>query len=50
MAQAARELVPFEEAYEAVDWSRYRDLPAFEEANRVNAYNQYLRLEQEGGN
>jgi glyoxylase-like metal-dependent hydrolase (beta-lactamase superfamily II) len=50
MAQAARELVPFEEAYEAVDWSRYRDLPAFEEANRANAYNQYLRLEQEGGN
>jgi hypothetical protein len=30
-----------------VDWSAYRDLPAFEEANRVNAYNQYLRLEQE---
>jgi glyoxylase-like metal-dependent hydrolase (beta-lactamase superfamily II) len=50
MAQAARELVPFEEAYEAVDWSRYRDLQAFEEANRANAYNQYLRLEQEGGN
>jgi glyoxylase-like metal-dependent hydrolase (beta-lactamase superfamily II) len=49
MAQAARELVPFEEAYEAVDWSRYRGLPAFEEANRVNAYNQYLRFEQEGG-
>ena len=49
MGEAARELVPFEEAYDAVDWSRYRDLPAFEEANRVNAYNQYLRLEQEGG-
>jgi glyoxylase-like metal-dependent hydrolase (beta-lactamase superfamily II) len=50
MGVAARELVPFEDAYEAVDWSRYRDLPAFEEANRVNAYNQYLQLEQEGGN
>lgn len=49
MAEAAHDLVPFEEAYEAVDWSRYRDLPAFEEANRVNAYNQYLRLELEGG-
>ena len=48
MAKAARELVPFEEAYDAVDWSKYRGLPAFEEANRVNAYNQYLRLEQEG--
>jgi glyoxylase-like metal-dependent hydrolase (beta-lactamase superfamily II) len=50
MGQAARDLVPFEDAYKAVDWSRYRDLPAFEEANRVNAYNQYLQLEQEGGN
>lgn len=50
MAKAAHDLVPFEEAYEAVDWSKYRALPAFDEANRVNAYNQYLRLEQEGGN
>ncbi len=50
MGRAARDLVPFEEAYEAVDWSRYRGMPAFDEANRVNAYNQYLRLEQEGGN
>lgn len=49
MANAARDLVPFEEAYNAVDWSKYQGLPAFEEANRVNAYNQYLRLEQEGG-
>jgi glyoxylase-like metal-dependent hydrolase (beta-lactamase superfamily II) len=49
MGEAARNLVPFEEAYDAVDWSAYRKLPAFEEANRVNAYNQYLRLEQEGG-
>ena len=49
MGEAARNLVPFEEAYDAVDWSAYRTLPAFEEANRVNAYNQYLRLEQEDG-
>ncbi|MGK2953982.1 MAG: MBL fold metallo-hydrolase [Thiobacillus sp.] len=47
MGKAARDLVPFEEAYEATDWSKYRAMPAFEEANRVNAYNQYLRLEQE---
>ncbi|HMM47542.1 MAG TPA: MBL fold metallo-hydrolase [Thiobacillaceae bacterium] len=47
MARAAHDLVPFEEAYAAVDWSKYRDMPAFEEANRVNAYNQYLRLERE---
>jgi glyoxylase-like metal-dependent hydrolase (beta-lactamase superfamily II) len=48
MGKAARDLVPFEEAYEATDWSKYRAMPAFGEANRVNAYNQYLRLEQEG--
>ena len=48
MGQAARDLVPFEEAYEKTDWSKYRAMPAFNEANRVNAYNQYLRLEQEG--
>ena len=47
MGKAARDLVPFDEAYEATDWSKYRAMPAFEEANRVNAYNQYLRLEQE---
>ncbi|MDZ7593110.1 MAG: MBL fold metallo-hydrolase [Thiobacillus sp.] len=49
MGPAARNLVPFEEAYEQTDWSKYRDMPAFDEANRINAYNQYLRLEQEAG-
>lgn len=47
MGEAARDLVPFDEAYARTDWSKYRNLPAFDEANRVNAYNQYLRLEQE---
>jgi glyoxylase-like metal-dependent hydrolase (beta-lactamase superfamily II) len=47
MGQAARNLIPFDEAYAKTDWSKYRSMPAFEEANRVNAYNQYLRLEQE---
>lgn len=49
LGKAARDLVPFEEAYRAIDWSRYRKIPAFNEANRANAYNQYLRLEAEGG-
>ena len=48
MGKAAKNFVPFEEAYEKTDWSKYRSLPAFNESNRVNAYNQYLRLEQEG--
>ena len=48
MGQAARDMVPFEEAYENTDWSKYRFIPAFNEANRLNAYNQYLLMEQEG--
>jgi glyoxylase-like metal-dependent hydrolase (beta-lactamase superfamily II) len=48
MGPAARNLIPFEEAYERTDWTKYRAMPAFDEANRLNAYSQYLRLEQEG--
>jgi len=48
MGKAARDMVPFEEAYENTDWSKYRFIPAFNEANRLNAYNQYLLMEQEG--
>ena len=48
MGKAAKNFVPFDEAYEKTDWSKYRSMPAFNESNRVNAYNQYLRLEQEG--
>lgn len=47
MRRAVAEMVPFDEAYAAVDWSRYASLPAFEPANRVNAYGQYLVLERE---
>jgi len=47
VGRAVRDFVPFDEAYEKTDWSKYRAMPAFNEANRVNAYNQYLRLEQE---
>lgn len=47
LGKAAANFVPFEEAYEKIDWSKYRNMPAFNESNRVNAYNQYLRMEQE---
>jgi glyoxylase-like metal-dependent hydrolase (beta-lactamase superfamily II) len=47
MGRAVDEFLPFEEAYARTDWSRYRRLPAFEEANRPNAYNTYLLMEQE---
>jgi len=47
MGRAARELEPFEDAYAKTDWSRFKDLPAFDAANRGNAYGTYLLLEQE---
>ena len=47
MGRAVASLQPFDEAYAATDWSRFRHLPAFEQANRMNAYGTYLTLEQE---
>ena len=47
MGKAVRELMPFDEAYKSVDWSRYAQVPAFDAANRINAYGTYLRMEQE---
>lgn len=47
MGQAAANLDPFEEAYQATDWSRFSGYPLFKEANRMNAYNTFLLMEQE---
>lgn len=47
MGRAARDLEPFDDAYAKTDWSRFRTLPAFEPANRINAWGTYLRMEQE---
>jgi glyoxylase-like metal-dependent hydrolase (beta-lactamase superfamily II) len=46
MGEAARNLDPFEEAYAKADWSRFEHLPLFKAANRINAYNTYLLMEQ----
>ena len=46
MGEAARKLEPFEEAYAQADWSRFEHLPLFKAANRINAYNTYLLMEQ----
>ena len=48
MAEAARNLEPFEDAYAKADWSRFEHLPLFKAANRINAYNTYLLMEQAG--
>jgi len=47
MGEAARNLEPFEDAYQAADWSRFEKLPLFRVANRMNAYNTYLLMEHE---
>lgn len=47
MGPAARDMVPFEEAYKAADWHRFESLPLFGLANRMNAYNTYLQMERE---
>ncbi len=49
MGEAAHNLEPFEEAYAKADWSRYDKLPLFRAANRMNAYNTYLLMEQQDG-
>ena len=47
MAKAVADLVPFEDAYDKTDWSKYARMPAFREANRRNAYNTYILMEKE---
>jgi len=47
MGTGIEELEPFDEVYAAADWSEFKDLPAFEAGNRINAYQVYLSMEAE---
>jgi glyoxylase-like metal-dependent hydrolase (beta-lactamase superfamily II) len=47
MGRAVEELTPFDDAYAKTDWSRFAKLPAFDAANRVNAFGTYLLMERE---
>ena len=47
MGKAAQDMMPFDEAYKQADWGTYRKMPAFDAANRVNAYGTYLLMERE---
>ena len=47
MSLAVEDFVPFDEAYGEIDWSDFEQLPAFEAANRRNAYQVYLSMEAE---
>ncbi len=46
MQEAVDDFVDFDEAYAAADWSAFSSLPAFEAANRGNAYGIYLSIEK----
>ncbi|MFM2276205.1 MAG: hypothetical protein RL211_2077 [Pseudomonadota bacterium] len=48
IGKAARNMEPFEDAYQATDWTQFEHLPLFRVANRMNAYNTYLLMEREG--
>jgi glyoxylase-like metal-dependent hydrolase (beta-lactamase superfamily II) len=47
MGAGVEDFTPFDEVYAAADWSEFKDLPAFEEGNRINAYQVYLSMEAE---
>ena len=47
MGKAVEDFVPFDEAYRKADWSRFSAMPAFDAANRINAYGTYLLMERE---
>lgn len=46
MAKAVEQLQSFDEAYAATDWSAFSSVPAFQAANRLNAYGVFIRAEQ----
>jgi glyoxylase-like metal-dependent hydrolase (beta-lactamase superfamily II) len=50
MGRAVADLDSFDDAYARTDWSKFSGLPAFEQANRINAYGTYLLMEQEALN
>jgi glyoxylase-like metal-dependent hydrolase (beta-lactamase superfamily II) len=52
MGEAVADMQPFDDAYNKVDWSPFEKYPAFQQANRLNAYGTYLLMEKEslGGN
>jgi len=47
MAEAVENMDDFAETYDKADWSEFEKLPAFTAANRRNAYQVYLSMEEE---
>jgi glyoxylase-like metal-dependent hydrolase (beta-lactamase superfamily II) len=47
MGLAVQDLQTFEEAYQQTDWTAFEKYPAFQQANRLNAFATYLLMEKE---
>ncbi len=47
LGAGVEEMMTFDEIYSGIDWSRFSSLPAFDEGNRINAYQVFLSLEKE---
>lgn len=47
MGDAVENLEDFAETYDKTDWGEFKKLPAFEAANRRNAYQVFLSMEEE---
>lgn len=47
MGEAVADMLSFEEAYEKTDWTPFEKYPAFQQANRLNAYGTYILMEKE---
>lgn len=46
LGKAVEEMKSFDEAYADIDWGAWEKMPAFREANRLNAYNVFIQMEQ----
>jgi len=46
MSKAAADWSEFDTAYREIDWSKYKDVPAFDANNRGNAYRIFLEMER----
>jgi glyoxylase-like metal-dependent hydrolase (beta-lactamase superfamily II) len=47
LGAGVEEMMSFDELYASIDWSPFEGLPAFEQGNRINAYQVFLSLEKE---
>ena len=47
MGTAVEDMEEFGDAYDAIDWGKFADMPAFDAVNRLNANTVFLAMEEE---